>query len=164
MRAGSKSVFGSLAAGALLVVAACNSNSNTNNLTGQHPAGTGSTGNEPAAVKTYGCQNCHGTDMSGVTSPLPDYTPNQLYPPNLTPDATGIGTANSNGWTDQQLEYAIRNGVDNNGEVLCPQMQHFKNMTESDMTTVIAWLRSLKPVKKNIPGSICPPLKTAPGM
>jgi hypothetical protein len=162
MSARSKSVFATAAA-MLVIVAACNSSGNSNNLTG-HAPGTGSTGSEPAPVKTYACQNCHGTDMSGVTSPLPGYDPNMLYPPNLTPDATGIGTPSTMGWTDQQLEYAIRNGVDNNGEVLCPQMKHFKDMTESDMTTVISWLRSLKPVKKTIPGSICPPLKTAPGM
>jgi hypothetical protein len=157
-----KSLLLSVAAVAL-VTAACNSSGNTNSLNGQAP-GTGSTGNEPAPVKKYGCQNCHGTDMAGVTNPLPGYDPNKLYPPNLTPDATGIGTPSNGGWTDGQLEYAIRNGVDNNGEVLCPQMKHFSDITEPDMMATIAWLRQLKPVKKTIPGSICPPLKTAPGM
>jgi hypothetical protein len=100
--------------------------------------------------------------MAGVTTPLPaaTYPGTQLYPPNLTPDQdTGIGT-----WTDGQLELAIRNGVDNNGEVLCPQMKHFASITEDDMTATIAWLHALKPVAKKIPGSICPPLKTASGM
>lgn len=133
---------------------ACSSSS-TNKLSGA--PGTGTSDNAPAAVKKYGCQNCHGTDMSGVTVALtmqPDGV--DLYPPNLTTDqATGIGT-----WTDGQLEFAIKNGVDKDGLVLCPQMKHFSQITPEEMSETIKFLRGLPSVKKDIPGSICPPLKT----
>ena len=133
---------------------ACSSSS-TNKLSGT--PGTGTSDNAPAAVKKYGCQNCHGTDMSGVTIPLTNQPSGvELYPPNLTIDqTTGIGT-----WTDGQLELAIKNGVDKDGEVLCPQMKHFAAITADEMTETIKFLRGLPPIKKTVPGSICPPLKT----
>jgi len=142
--------------GLILIGVACSSSSSNNSLNGG-PPGTGTSDNAPAAVKKYGCQNCHGTDMSGVTVPLTNYPSGvELYPPNLTTDqTTGIGT-----WTDGQLEYAIQNGVDNQGEVLCPQMKHFATITADEMSETIKFLRSLPPIKKTIPGSICPPLKT----
>lgn len=134
--------------------AAC-SGSSTNSLAGT--PGTGTSDNAPAAVKKYGCQNCHGTDMSGVTVPLTMQPSGvDLYPPNLTTDqTTGIGT-----WTDGQLQFAIQNGVDKDGLVLCPQMKHFSQITADEMSETIKFLRGLPPIKKTIPGSICPPLKT----
>jgi hypothetical protein len=139
-----------------VLVSACSSGSTTNSLSGA--PGTGTSSSAPAAVKKYGCQNCHGTDMSGVTVPLTMQASGvDLYPPNLTPDVdTGIGH-----WTDGQLELAIKNGVDDKGEVLCPQMKHFSSITADEMAETIKFLRALPAVKKTIPGSICPPLKTA---
>ncbi len=139
----------------LIVSGAACSGSSTNNLSGA--PGTGTSNNAPAAVKKYGCQNCHGTDMSGVTVPLTMQPSGvNLYPPNLTTDqTTGIST-----WTDGQLQFAIQNGVDKDGLVLCPQMKHFSQITADEMTETIKFLRGLPPIKKTIPGSICPPLKT----
>ena len=111
-----------------------------------------------AYVQSRQCGNCHTSDLSGSSSPLPGY-PNgvALYAPNLTPDMdTGIGA-----WNDDELRLAIRSGIDNQGEVLCPQMKHYKDMGDDELNAIIAYLHSIPAVSKQIPGSICPPLKTA---
>ena len=116
------------------------------------------------SVEKRGCASCHGADMSGSTSVLvrsnvPTQTPLgeaiELYPPNLTPDATGIAT-----WSDDALALAIRSGIDNESQTLCPQMQHFSTMNDYEVYSIVMYLRSLPPVSKQVPRSVCPPLKT----
>jgi hypothetical protein len=125
-------------------------------------AGFPPTGN--AYVDARRCPACHQTQdpattgfMSGATSPVPgDFGPGvELYGPNLTPDpTTGIGT-----WTDDQLSDAILNGIDNQGERLCPQMGHFPSMGTTELTSIIGYLRMLPPVVHQSVPSHCPPLK-----
>jgi hypothetical protein len=95
--------------------------------------------------------------MAGTTTRLPDEpTGVELYSPNLTPDnETGIGL-----WNDSQLSLAIRDGIDQEGRRLCPQMKHYADMQDRELASIVAYLRSLPPVKKVIPESVCPPLKT----
>ena len=116
------------------------------------------------AVDLKGCKTCHGDDMSGASVPLdgkPSYKKSitgedvALYPPNLTPDPAGIGT-----WSDQQLALAIRSGVDNESQQLCPQMKHFSEMTDFEVYSIVKYLRSIPAVPKQVPRSICPPTKT----
>lgn len=79
----------------------------------------------------------------------------ELWAPNLTPDnETGIGA-----WTDGQLRLAIREGIDRDGLVLCPQMQHYRTMPDVEVDAIIKYLRSLPPSKRAVKESICPPLK-----
>ena len=94
--------------------------------------------------------------MSGSAAPIGGQPSGvSLYAPNLTPDqATGIGS-----WDDLQLQEAIVEGVDKEGLNLCPEMKHYKTMADDEVAAIIAYLRSLPPVKKVIPGSVCPPLK-----
>jgi mono/diheme cytochrome c family protein len=113
-------------------------------------------------VDEKGCKNCHTPNMSGSPNPLskdskgnpvPDTV--KLYPPNLTSDKdTGVGD-----WTDDQLARGIRNGIDNQNEQLCPQMQHFADFTDFEVYSVVKYLRSIPTVNNKVPGSICPPLK-----
>jgi hypothetical protein len=108
--------------------------------------------------------NCHGGDMAGQTSPLAgkdEYTKTaigltvKLFPPNLTNDKdTGIG-----GWSDESLVFAIREGYDNESQQLCPQMVHYKNMSDYEAYSIVKYLRGLPPVSKPIPKSVCPPTK-----
>jgi len=118
------------------------------------------------SVTTRGCPSCHGADMSGSTSILVRSTvPTttvlgaaiELYPPNLTPDPTGIAAAK---WTDDALALAIRNGIDADSETLCPQMQHFSTMNDYEVYSIVKYLRSLPAVAKKVPRSVCPPTKT----
>jgi hypothetical protein len=108
------------------------------------------------------CVGCHGQNMAGATSPLPGYSNTflgeqvELLPPNLTPDPeTGIGK-----WTDDALVVAIRTGVDNESQTLCPQMNHFSNMSDFEVYSIVKYLRSIPPVNNKVLRSVCPPLKT----
>ena len=65
--------------------------------------------------------------------------------PNLTPDPeTGIGK-----WSDADIKRAVREGVRPNDAQLVPIMAFgaYRNMSEEDMDAIIAYLRSLKPIK-----------------
>ena len=66
--------------------------------------------------------------------------------PNLTPDKeTGLG-----GWTDAQVIAAIRAGVRPDGRILAPVMpwRQLSVMTDQDARSLVAYLRSLKPVDR----------------
>ncbi len=60
---------------------------------------------------------------------------------NLTPDATGLKM-----WSDAQIAKAIREGVDRKGQPYKPPMgfAFYKNISDTDMSALIAYLRSLK--------------------
>ena len=64
---------------------------------------------------------------------------------NITPDRqTGIG-----GWTDAQIKTGIAKGVRADGTKLRPPMAfaYYNNITDEDLDAIVAYLRSLKPVK-----------------
>jgi hypothetical protein len=113
-------------------------------------------GDGAGAVTARKCADCHGGNLAGSSTALPGYDATiQLFAPNLTSDAdTGVG-----GWTDGQLRLAIREGVDRDGMVLCPQMQHYRSMPDAEVDSIIKYLRTLPPVKNAVRGSVCPPLK-----
>lgn len=99
-------------------------------------------------VEARKCADCHKADFAGDTEPRAG---TMEYPANLTPDmATGIG-----GWTDDQIKKAIRQGVDDEGETLCSEMPRFGDMNDEEATAIVAYLRSLKAVSKEIPESTC---------
>ena len=114
------------------------------------------------AVVKRKCVDCHGKNMAGSLTMLTGQKDTvtgekvELFPPNLTNDqATGIGS-----WTDDQLALAIRTGVDNESQQLCPQMKHFADMTDYEVFSIVKYLRSIPPVSQKVPRSVCPPLKT----
>ena len=75
--------------------------------------------------------------------------PGSFYSKNITPDsATGIGA-----WTDEELLRAITQGIRKNGDTLFPLMPyaHFNHMAKDDVISIIAYLRTLKPIKNTIP-------------
>lgn len=77
-----------------------------------------------------------------------------LVAPNLTPDAeTGIGR-----WTDDMLLRAIREGIGHDGRVLHPQMwsSSFRILPDEDAEAVVAYLRSLPPVRHPLPQTVIP--------
>jgi mono/diheme cytochrome c family protein len=72
-----------------------------------------------------------------------------LTAPNLTPDKeTGTGT-----WTDDMLIRAIREGISHDGRVLHRQMWYvsFRSLPDEDVEAVVAYLRSLKPIRHPLP-------------
>jgi mono/diheme cytochrome c family protein len=62
---------------------------------------------------------------------------------NLTPHDSGL-----KGWSDGEIERAIRDGVGRDGAPLKPPMAYgwYKNISKDDMSALIAYLRSLKPL------------------
>jgi mono/diheme cytochrome c family protein len=97
-----------------------------------------------------GCA-CHtqpkGTPNAGGRAfPIPLGT---VYSTNITPDKeTGLGN-----WTDQQIRDAILKGLRPDGSRIVPVMPYeaYSGMAADDLTALIAYLRTLKAVKKATP-------------
>lgn len=72
-----------------------------------------------------------------------------FYPPNLTPDpATGLGT-----WSAEDIVKAVRTGERPDGRILAPAMPygHYGKLTDADAYALSAYLKSLKPVRHQVP-------------
>lgn len=75
--------------------------------------------------------------------------PGTLAAPNITPDPeTGLGK-----WTDGEIIRAIREGVDRNGNALFPIMPYgeYRDMSEEDVASIVAYLRTVKPQRYERP-------------
>lgn len=99
------------------------------------------------------CTSCHGADLSGADSPLQD---TEQYPANITQDKdTGIGD-----WTDAQITSALKTGIDDQGEQLCPKMPHFgETLSDAQIALIVGYLRTVPAVSHATPESVCPPIK-----
>ena len=108
------------------------------------------------------CATCHedsasaGT-LSGSMTPVAG---TMTFGGNLTPDvATGIG-----GWADVAIVRAMRAGVDDTSRELCPSMTRYPAMSDVEARAIVAYLRSLLPVSRAVPQSVCIfPDMSAPG-
>lgn len=108
-------------------------------------------------ISSAHCINCHSTanvdsltDL-GKDAPLSggvlfDIPIAKIYSKNITPDKeTGIGN-----YTDGEIARVLRYGVHPNGDPVYDFMP-FHNMSDEDLTEVISYLRSQKPVKNKVP-------------
>ena len=66
-----------------------------------------------------------------------------FWPPNLTPDASGLGD-----WTDDEIAAAITGGIGRDGRMLAPVMPSpsYAVLSPEDLEALIAWLRAQPPV------------------
>lgn len=66
---------------------------------------------------------------------------------NLTPHETGLGD-----WTDEEIEAALRIGVNRDGRRLFPLMPYlnFFNWAESDMQSIIMYLRTIPAIENDV--------------
>jgi hypothetical protein len=76
----------------------------------------------------------------------------QSYSANISSDPTGIGN-----WTEEQFMRAIREGKSKGleeGRPLLPPMPWFvyKNMNDTDLKAIFAYLKTTKPVENRVPG------------
>jgi mono/diheme cytochrome c family protein len=72
-----------------------------------------------------------------------------LVAPNLTSDReTGAGN-----WSDDMLARAIREGIGHDGRALFPMMPYpqYSHMSDEDLASVIVYLRTIPPVKNQLP-------------
>jgi mono/diheme cytochrome c family protein len=107
------------------------------------------------------CQNCHTPkgprgrpvferDLSGGLTF--DEKPFKVTAPNITQDPeTGIGN-----WSDEDIRKLMRTGVRPNGVPLAEVMPtgFYKIITDSDMNAIIAYLRTVKPIRNKVPEPI----------
>ena len=116
-------------------------------------------------VTVAGCTDCH---TPGHFMGQPDMTKylggsnvgflvpglGTFYGPNLSPDAeTGLGK-----WTDDQVIHALQTGERPDGRVLAPPMpwRAYAQMKRGDVADIVAFLRTLPPVKNKVPGPFGP--------
>ena len=115
------------------------------------------------------CMDCHSTrDWNKLSGPITPGSlgkggekfgeeigfPGTLYAKNITPAAIG-------NWTDGELMRAITNGVSKNGKAFFPLMPYlsYNSLTQEDLNSLVAYIRSLPPIKNNVPeGSLDFPL------
>ena len=106
------------------------------------------------------CGNCHSP--KGPAGDIPgklfsgglswDEPPFKVTAPNITQDKeTGIGN-----WTDAQIKTVLRTGIMPNGAHVAMVMPtgFYHIMTERDRDAVVAYLRTLKPIKNKVPDPI----------
>jgi mono/diheme cytochrome c family protein len=77
-----------------------------------------------------------------------------FHGPNLTPDNdSGLGK-----WTNAQIVTAIKTGKRPDGRELAPAMpwRAFAQMTDADANAIVAYLKSLPPIKNKVPGPFGP--------
>jgi mono/diheme cytochrome c family protein len=82
----------------------------------------------------------------GRAFPIPFGT---VYSTNITQDKeTGLGD-----WTDQQIHDAMRTGIRRDGSRILPVMPYeaYSGMAQQDLKALIAYMKTLKPVKKATP-------------
>ena len=76
----------------------------------------------------------------------------KIYALNITPDReTGIGD-----WTEAQFIRAMRTGITPDGRVLDPQMpwEAFQKITDRDLKSLWAYLKTIKPIKNQAPAGV----------
>ena len=122
-------------------------------------------------VELLGCGACHTNgallgepdwdrqlagSRTGIayTNPLGNEFPGIIYPPNITPESeTGIGA-----WSDRQIADAIRAGIGRHTKRRIATMpwQGYTKMTDEDVDAIVRYLRTVKPVKHQVPDAVEP--------
>ena len=122
-------------------------------------------------VELLGCGACHtngaltgnpdlerrlagSTTGIAYTNPLEHEYPGVVYPSNLTPDVeTGIGSL-----SDQQIANAIRAGVNRHAgrRITVMPWQGYARMTVDDVVAIVAYLRSIEPIRSVVPSAVPP--------
>ena len=106
------------------------------------------------------CGNCHSP--KGPQGDIPgklfsgglswDEPPFKVTAPNITQDKeTGIGK-----WSDADIKKVLRTGIMPNGEHVAMVMPtgFYHIMTERDLDSVVAYLRTIKPISNKVPDPI----------
>jgi mono/diheme cytochrome c family protein len=122
-------------------------------------------------VELLGCGACH-TDgaLEGVpdfdkslagssigiafSNPLGTDKPGVVFPSNLTPDVeTGLG-----GWSDIQIQRAVQAGLGQHAgrRIAVMPWQGYAKMSQEDLESIVAYLRSIKSVNHKVPDEVMP--------
>lgn len=93
-------------------------------------------------------------EKKGGGAVFPEELPFRVVASNITPDReTGVGA-----WTDEQLARAIRDGIGQDGRRLFPIMPYmsYRGLSDEDLASIIAYLRSIPPVRNELPKTELP--------
>lgn len=127
-------------------------------------------------VELLGCGSCHtdgalegspdlaralaGSSVGiAYTNPLEHRYPGVVYPSNITPDTeTGIGRM-----SDRQIANAIRSGTGRHGKRSLAVMpwQGYARLSEEDVAAIVAYLRSIRPTRNEVPAAVPPGTRAA---
>jgi mono/diheme cytochrome c family protein len=116
---------------------------------------------DPAAIehgariaKVRGCRECHGDDLAGATV-VEDPKAGKIYGVNLTRGAGGL----PQDYSDADFVRAIRHGVARDGHplILMPSAE-FHDLSDADVGAIIAYIRSVPPVDRQMPRSTLGPI------
>ena len=121
-------------------------------------------------VTIMDCGGCHtGGALAGAPDPKLRLAGSDIgfgapglgvfYPPNLTPDQeTGLGA-----WSEADIVKALRTGERPDGRELAPMMpwRSYAALTEADAQALAAYLKSLPPVRHQVPPPAGPDLKAS---
>ena len=116
-------------------------------------------------ANTYRCWRCHqdvpldagGLTLGGRSTSLVDG--GAIFPPNLTPDMTGLGC-----WTDPQIVRAMLDGIDIHDAGMCvmPKFGHIMDdagtepVDAATAAQIVQFLRSLTPITHQVQTTVCP--------
>ena len=136
-------------------------------------------------VRITGCHDCHSPKVKGMTpdldrslsgrpstTPLPTPSKDEVHASadltawqgpwgysvasNLTPEATtGIGTR----YNEASFIATMRTGKKPNGTPIMPPMpsEVYQNMTDDDLKSIFAYLRTIKPIRNAVFAGLTPP-------
>lgn len=100
------------------------------------------------------CVDCHGPDMGGAPL-VEDGAFGHIYAANLTRGRGGLLAE----YSDADLEAAIRHGVSRTGRrLMIMPSNEYQAMSDEDLGRVIAYLRSLPPVDRELPAQSVGPI------
>ena len=120
------------------------------------PSPTDPVGRGAYLVRLANCRTCHSPTKGGqeiqerfLAGGVYFTTPFGSFPtPNLTPDPeTGLGA-----WTDDEIKTLLTTGVRKNGQRVVANFMPwwiYRNMAPADLDAIVAYLRSLPPVKSD---------------
>ena len=103
------------------------------------------------------CVECHDADLGGKV--MIDEAPmGTIVASNLTRGKGGV----AGNYTDAQLERAIRHGIRPNGRalVIMPS-DEYQNLSDADVSAIIAYIRSVAPVEREHPSRSVGPVARA---
>ena len=122
-------------------------------------------------VELLGCGGCHTDGAlegaprmdkalagSGIgiayMNPFGNDRPGVVYPPNITPDPeTGIGD-----WSDNQIAAAVKAGLGRHvsRRIAVMPWQGYAKLSDEDTNAIVAYLRSIAPIRNKVPGEVNP--------
>ncbi|HVN34714.1 MAG TPA: c-type cytochrome [Casimicrobiaceae bacterium] len=92
-----------------------------------------------------GCKGCHGQDLGGATI-IDAALVGRWVAPNLT---TGAGSVTRD-FTASDWDRAVRHGVRHNGLTSSMPVVDFVNLSDHELSDIVAYIRSLPPVNRDM--------------